>query len=285
VAIVISIAAVPANAGASGFCATSVVHNYLKPLEGLAPLRTEPAEQRLPFAPRNLFFGISGPGPLIVADRKAGTQEVGYFLDYSPTAPHPTGKYLNWLVTAKLDRINSSGRVLKSVGFEQVRGLRFRRSHALSFVLSAEPALFRLEVVFRNGAGERLGRYGRYLRVVESHSEERLTLSQSSYGPGETMAPRLENEGTDRLNYGLGYEIAEFDGVDWAPTSLGPKLFLPIGVDSFPGEAASCWRFTIPAGTPPGKYQFRTSADIYETSATRERPRRLFLNAEFEVVQ
>ncbi len=283
-ATAILVAAAPSGASASSFCETSVVHNYLKPLEGLPSLRTEPTRQRLPFGPGNLFFGTNGQGPLIVDDPQVGSQEVGYFLDYTPTNPQPTGKYLGWLVTAKLDRVDSTGRVRESAGFKQVRGLRFRSSHTLSFELSEEPALYRLEVVFRNDSGKRLGRFGRYLRVLESHPEERLTLLQSAYRPGETVVPRLENEGTDRLSYGLGYSIEQFDGAAWVPTSLGPKFFLAIGLDSFPGEAASCWEFTVPIDTPPGRYRFRTSADAYKTTARQERPERSSLTAEFEVV-
>jgi hypothetical protein len=283
-AIVILIAAAPSSARAGSFCETSVVHNYLKPLESLPSLKAEPARQRLPFGPSNLFFGISGQGPLIVDGPETGNQEVGYFLDYTPTNPHPTGKYLDWLVTAKLDRIDSTGLVRNSTGFKQVRGLHFRSSHTLSLELPEEPALYRLEVVFRDHSGKRLGRFGRYLRALKSHSEERLTLTQSTYSAGETVAPRLEDEGTDRLFYGLGYRIDEFDGVNWVPTSLGPKFFLLIGLSSFPGEAASCWRFTVPANTPPGRYRFYTSADVYKTTARDERPRRSALTAEFEVV-
>ena len=283
-AAVIFVATTPSGASAGSFCETSVVHNYLKPLESLPSLRTEPTRQRLPFGPGNLFFGTSGQGPLIVSGPEVGSQEVGYFLDYTPTNPHPTGRYISWLVTAKLDRIDPIGRARESAGFKQVRGLRFHSSHSLSFEISEEPALYRLEVVFRNGSGKRLGHFGRYVRVIDSHSDERLTLMQSTYHPGETVAPRLENEGTDRLSYGLGYGIEEFDGGNWVPTSLGPKFFLLIGLYSLPGETASCWGFTVPTDTPLGRYRLQTSADVYKTTARQERPEHSSLTAEFEVV-
>jgi len=282
-AIFIALLAAPL-ARADSFCGQSIIHDYLKPLKELPTLRGEPTKQQLPFAPRNLFFGPIGQGALIVSNSTAGKQEVGYFLDYTPTSPHPTGRHLNWVVTAKLSRIDSTGRVLQRIGFKQVRGIRFHSSHVLSFELSEEPALYRLEVVFRDGSGKRLGRFGRYLRAVESHSDVRFTLAQSAYHAGETVLPRLENEGTDRLLYGLGYSIEQFDGVNWTPTSLGPKIFLAIGLASSPGEAVSCWGFKIPAETSPGKYRLSTSADVYETTARDERSTRVPLNAEFEVV-
>jgi len=256
-----------------------MVQDYLKPLEDLPSLTSEPVGQQPPFAPHDLSFGTTGPETLVI-----GKQKVGYFLDYRPTVAQPTGKDLDWLVTAKLARINSSGRVLESGGFKRVRGLRFHRRHTLAFELSSEPALYRLEVVFRNSAGKRLGHYGRYLRVLEPQPGPHLTLLQSTYRPGETVAPRLENEGPNWLFYGLGYGIEEFDGSNWVPTSLGPKAFLLIGLISSPGETASCWRFTIPADIAPGKYRLRTSIDIYKEPSRREPRESAYLTAEFEVV-
>lgn len=278
-AIPVLVAVVPASAGASGFCETGAVRNYEKPLEALPPLRPGPVDERLPFGPRNLFFGPIGDGPVAV-----GSQQVGYSLTYSRSTPRPTGKKLGWLVTAKLDRIDAKGRALERLAFKQVDGLRLPSKHTLAFRISAEPALYRIEVVFRDGSGKRLGRYGKYLLIIEQQSGARLNLLQSSYRPGETVVPRLENEGTDTLFYGLGYVIEEFDGVEWVPTSLGPKFFLLIGLSSSPGEAASCWRFTVPAETPPGKYRFRLSIDVYKEPSRRESPEHSSLTAEFEVV-
>jgi hypothetical protein len=256
-----------------------MVQDYLKPLEGLPALTSEPVGHRLPFAPPNLSFGATGTETLAI-----GRQEAGYFLDYIPTAAHPTGRDLGWLVTAKLARINPAGRVLERVDFKRVRGLRFHRRHKLAFGLSPEPALYRLEVVFRNSSGKRLGRYGRYLRVMAPQPGPHFTLFQTAYRPGETVAPRLENEGVSWLFYGLGYVIEAFDGSNWVPTSLGPKVFLAIGLISGPGETASCWRFTIPAGATPGRYRLLTSIDIYDEPSHREPAEKAFLAAEFEVV-
>jgi hypothetical protein len=277
VPIVLLVAVTPASA--SSFCENGRVHDYLRPLEGLPSLTSEPVGQQVPFAPHDLSFGVSGPDTLAI-----GKQKVGYYLDYTPTATHPTSRDLGWLVTAKLTRINSAGRMLERVGFKRVRGLRSHRKYILAFELSSEPALYRLEVVFRNSSGKRLGRYGRYLRVLEPQAGPHLTLFQSAYRPGETVAPRLENEGTGWLFYGLGYRIEEFNGSDWVPTSLGPKAFLLIGLSSGPGETASCWRFTIPADTASGQYRLLTSIDVSKEPSLREPAEKTFLTAEFEVV-
>jgi hypothetical protein len=277
-AVLLLAAAGTANARASAFCETSVIHNYEKPLEAMPPIRASPERERLPFGPGNLFFGTIGIGPVAV-----GSQEVGYAMTYSRTAPHPTGSKLGWLVTAKLDRVDATRRVTEPVAFEQVDGVRFPSKHQLAFKVSSKPALYRIEAVFRDGSGKRLGRYGRYLRVVQMHSEKRLALPQTSYRVGETVAPRLENEGTDTLFYGLGYAVDKFDGINWAPTSLGPEAFLLIGLYSFPGEAASCWPFTVPAEAQAGEYRLRLSVTTYKALPIRKRPHASFLTAEFEV--
>ncbi len=273
------VAVVPTSASAGSFCESGPVHDYLKPLDGLPSLTSEPVGERVPFAPHHLSFGATGPNTLAI-----GKQKAGYYLDYRPKAAHPNKRDLGWLVTAKLTRINSAGRVLESVGFKRVRGLRSHRRYTLAFELSSEPALYRLEVVFRNSSGKRLGRYGRYLRVLEPQAGPHLTLFQSTYRPGETVAPRLENEGTGWLSYGLGYGIEEFNGSGWAPTSLGPKVFLLIGLSSGPGKTASCWRFTIPADTAPGRYRLLTSIEVYKDASDRELVEKTSLSAEFEVV-
>lgn len=270
---------VPASAAASGFCETSTVHNYEKPLESMPPIRQGPTTQKLPFGPANVFFGSVGPGPLAI-----GSEEVGYFLDYTRIATHPKGKRLDWLVTAKLDRVDTEGHTQESVAFEKVGGLRFPSEHTLAFVLSAKPALYRVEIVFRDGSGQLLGRYGEYVRVMLPHPESRLTLPQSAYRPGEVVAPRLENMGTDRLLYGLGYSIEKFDGTGWSRASISPTgAVLLIGLGSGPGEAASCWSFAVPSGAPPGQYRFLLSADAYRGDR-REHPEKLALSTEFEIL-
>lgn len=276
----IAIAAVlPASAAASGFCETSQVHNYEKPLEGMPPVRPSPETQKLPFGPGNIFFGSRGPGPLAI-----GSEEVGYSLDYTRIATHPSGKRLDWLVIAKLDQVDAEGHVQKRVAFDQVNGLRFPSKHTLAFPLSARPALYRLEVVFRDGSGQRLGRYGEYVRVMRSRPEAHLVLSQSAFRPGELVAPRLENKGTDRLFYGLGYSIEEFDGTGWSRASISPTgAVLLIGLWSGPGEAASCWRFVVPTDAAPGKYRFVLSVDAYR-GAAREHSEKLALSSEFEIL-
>ena len=268
---------VPANAVAGSFCETRTVRNYEQPLERMPPIRKVPARQKLPFGPGNISFGQQSSGPLVV-----GSEEVGYFLDYTRTTAHPNGKRLNWLVTAKLDRVDAEGQALESIAFRQLDGLRFPSKRTLSFPLSSRPALYRLEIVFRDRSGQRLGRYGEYMRVMRPDSESRLTLPHVAFHPGEVVAPTLVNEGTDRLSYGLAYAIEEFDGTGWSRAPLGQMFFLAIGLGSGPGVAASCWSFSVPSGATPGKYRFVVSADAYRSDSSN--PEKRTLTAEFEIL-
>jgi hypothetical protein len=152
------------------------------------------------------------------------------------------------------------------------------------FRLSGKPSLYRFEIEFLNWAGKRIGRFGRYLRVLRPRRDARLALNPTSFRPGDTVAPRLENFGTESLLYGLGYSIESYDGAAWARSPIDRPRPIPlIGLRTGPGEAASCWDFTIPSDAPPGLYRF-----VWSGRASREtipgHDGRLKLTAEFQVL-
>jgi len=134
------------------------------------------------------------------------------------------------------------------------------------FRLPGKPSLYRFEIEFRNRAGKRIGRFGRYLRVMRPRRDARLTLKATSFQPGETVSPRLENFGTESLLYGLGYSIESYDGATWSRSAIDRPRPVPlIGLRTGPGEAASCWDFTIPPDARPGLHRF-----VWSGRASRE---------------
>ena len=84
-----------------------------------------------------------------------------------------------------------------------------------SFSVSAKPALYRIEIIFQDGHGKRLGRYGEYLRVVRPNEDARLVVTPSSLIPGETVHARVENFGTDAVSYGEGSRIERYGDAGW----------------------------------------------------------------------
>jgi hypothetical protein len=250
----------------------------MKPLATMPKLPAAPLTDRLPFGPRNVFFSRVGQSPLVI-----GGGEIGFGLDYSETATKPTGRRLSWIVTAKLSRA-IAGNDWGAIDSRQLRGLSFPSGHQLAFTVSGKPAIYRIEVVFRDGSGKKLARYGQYFRVLRPTLDAKLSLDKSAFYPGEVVAPWLDNHGTEPLFYGLAYSIESFNGNGWERASIAPSGIVPlIGLWSGPGESASCWRFTVPTNAPPGLYRFVWKGNVARAESIAQR-RPLTLIAEFEIL-
>lgn len=274
---VIAISAHPAQADAETLCQRGVVHDYEKSLKRLPSLRSAPSSEHLPFAPRNLFFYRVGHGPLLM-----GGGEVGYSL-YLESARHPGGQAAGWLVTAKLAEVDHQGRNVAKSRWRRLRIANSPFSQRLAFRVSREPALYRLEIVFRNRSGKKLARYGEYFRVLESEIDANLVLPTTVFRPGELVVPRLVNRGTEPLFYGLHYTIESFDGTQWVTAKITPTgPVLAIGISSGPGEWASCWQFRIPPDAAPGLYRFVWSGSAGRNGRLNGR-NPFTLSAEFEI--
>lgn len=292
VVVVIGFAPAPA-ATAAGVCNTEVVRNYLKPVEGLPDLRKT---DDLPFGPSGLFLEPRGQSPLMLP----GNHDLGYTVSFrrgtSNGRPNP---HLNWLVTAKLARLNRRGVARRALGWDRKRitSLGPRRDVSLRLPSSVAAGLYRLEIVFRNGADKRLGRFGEYVRVLRptGPTTSRLTLNKTSFLPGETVSAEAEEHGIGWLEVSDVYSIETYDGSTWTRAPISPKgVSLLIGTLIGPGEAtsvshfnpsASCWSFTIPSGAPPGLYRFvvnGNSMSVTENRLTPDTP--LTLTSEFQIL-
>lgn len=269
----VSIAAVAAfclttvpTAAASGFCESKTVGNWAKPLEEMPALRSVRADRRLPFGPRGVYLYPGTQGEILLP-RKGG--RVGYVLRIpyrSAKNGNPNFPRLNWLVTTNLAQVDRRGQLIRTLDSSRRRitgpgsngGFQFEKPRALGF--------YRVEIVFRNGVGKKLGRFGEYFRVVLPVADVRLTLNATSYRPGETISACLENYGTTLVLYGgcvagssslYGqFSIQVFDGSAWQRSPIDPGGFCAdVGLALAPARAASAGTFTIPTDAPPGLYR------------------------------
>jgi len=175
-----------------------------------------------------------------------------------------------------------------SIGRARVRHRTVVRPHDgvldLSFSVSARPALYRVEILFENMSGKRLGRYGQYFRVVPIVRRARLGIESSAYHAGETVRARIENFGTTLVTFGVPYSVQRYDGSTWtkAPESpKGPWIMPLLLVQS--GYAGGCFGFRTPESMAPGLYRIvkgveypAVNPDGHSSYAT--------LTAEFEVL-
>lgn len=261
------LSAAPAKAD---FCETSKVRDYEKPLRGLPRVPAPPFDDRLDFAPARTFIGRFSPGPLQV-----GSGKRGFTLNFSPDPANPQpSRQLNWRITASLVPLDRSGdptgkprkierhvRRLRPDG-EKYGGLDF------SFAVPGKPALYRVELVFENKAGQRLARFGENFRVLRPSLDLDFFLNGTSFRRGETVQAWLVNRGVAALFFGLGKRIDYWDGTTWTvPPVKFPGGPIPaIGIGIGPGVKTTCWSTTIPADAVAGTYRFVKDVE-YSTSA------------------
>lgn len=263
------------------FCETSVVHDYSQPLQDLPDLRPPPREREVPFGPGNFFLDSVGQRPLIFE-----SERVGFTLFHGRVPGGVVRPRIDWLVSSKLARVDRRGQVVEPTGgiVKHVTGLGSSDGRRFWFQLPAHPGLYRLEIVFENHAGKRLARFGEYIRVLRhTPIDARLTLDDTTFTPGQTVSATVENYGTGVVSFGLGERIEVFDGSNWINSSIDPPGSVPlILLWAGPGEAASCWDFSIPSDAPPGLYRFVVEADhSYQRPPGRRTP--LLLTSDFQI--
>lgn len=245
-------AALPSSAVAlpwnsTPFCQGQPVAGFLKQLDRLPPVRDPEEFERLgPWAPRSVY--LSGSETI-----QTGPASVGWGLRYGILP-----RRLDWLVTAEMTPVNLGGMPVGPTQTKQIKVGRPGRNAFgdLSFSVSDDPAIYRVDISFRNAGGKVLGRFGKYFRIMETQSNVRLKLSATSYQPGGKLSARVENLGTEHVSYEVPYSIQLFDGQFWvrAPQSPSGPWIMPLWI-SPPGRSGSCNSFWIPPDMPPGKYR------------------------------
>jgi hypothetical protein len=275
-----------ASAGMNTFCDTGVVHDYTTPLKRLSRIRPAPFGSPLSFGPARVFLGHFGNGSL-----QLGPGKRGFTLSFSPYEEGHFSPRLDWQVTSRLLEVDRDG---EQVGAPETieKDVKRLRSvddvgHGTEFAydVPGRPALYRVEIVFENAKGERLGRFGENFRVLRPSLDVGLVLNGTSFHRGETVRAWLLNPGVAFLFFGLGRAIEFNDGTAWTrPPVEFPNGPVPaIGLSLGPGEKASCWQVTIPADAVPGTYRFTERLDYYFSFLGHRRP--FEASAEFTVAE
>lgn len=242
-----------AQASGSSFCEQRVVRDYAKPLRQMPSLRSVSAGHKLSFGPHGVYLRSLSHSQILLPESH---ERVGYSLRVLKSG-NPDLPRLNWLITAKLARVDSQGRLR--------RLLESRRRHiagagyngSFGFESPRRLGSYRLEIIFRDSAGRSLGRFGSYFRVVPSVQDARLTLDAASYQPGETVSACLENFGTTGIGSGTcGISIETFEGTAWSRAGFSPPGECPADLALLrPGRTARAGSFELPTDAPAGTYR------------------------------
>jgi hypothetical protein len=257
----IALCATPASSAAAPldqFCPAQTIVDYLPPA-GLPALRELPPSSRLPFAPSRVRIGRDQrpglPKGMGVTDKP---------LAFDLGALGTGGVKVDWKVETLLTSIRPSGKPRKAAASRVQRIRRVPSGPGKSLGLrpgTFKPGLYRLDLVFRDGGGERLGRYSEYVKVVAPRSEFTLALSAPAFRPEDPVYAQVRNPGTDPLSYAGGYLLERLDDGVWTRVEERGNgvVFGTTAVP--PGQAARCEPLLgIPREAPPGVYRLTMTA-------------------------
>lgn len=233
------------------------VKDYLAPIEEAAPVRGVPESGVLPFAPPGLSLQRLGNGPQV------GPGRIGFaFHDEALNWP----RRLNWVIKARLVKVNAKGHVMKVVRRKTerigTRKIEYETVTGQRFGVPGNPALYRVDLDFENIQGRKLGRYSEYFRVMKGRYQVIMTLSDTQVAFGQTLRARIENLGTEPVTADLGLAIEKRDGNRWV--HLATVYDRGKRVDGrtyvFGGETGPCFSYKVPADLGSGT--FRVSEEI-----------------------
>lgn len=265
-----------ASAGSAGAECGPVVKDYLAPLSGLP--KVPPPATKLSFAPKAFAVDAFDPGALV----SSRSVEVGLrlearrsdaFMWTARTRLIEVGRHADHLVKEASSRI---GRVMEG------------DSRRVVVTSPIKAGLYRWETRFTTESGKLLGRYGKNIRVVAPLFQAQVSFDKSTYHPGETLQPCLENLGTETVSYGAAYRIErEVNGTWEKVLPQGEGVWTLIGYSNTPGTAASHWSVSLPSDLTAGKYRFVVDADAIRSASALPVPahrRPVTIAGEFSVV-
>jgi len=240
------------------FCVPSTLVDYAPP-SGLPSVRGLPPSSQLPFAPssRVRFDRDQRPG----LPPEVGLTNRG--LLFGLGALGTGGVRVDWKIESLLMPINAKGKAARKPAAKRVQRVRRVRSGPGQSIglrpNTFKAGLYRLDIVFRDGDGKRLGRYSTYFKISAPHSEFGLAVNGTSFNPTETVFVQVRNPGTDILYYGDDYLLERLVGETWV-TVVAQKAIAVGGTELSLGRADGCdSNYTIPADAEGGRYRLSKS--------------------------
>lgn len=233
-----------------GFCSAGVIKNFLKPIEGLPPVRSLPSSGRLGVGPASLR--LFPPKEALV------TAGVARFEAQGSLEGSPSSGFLRWRVESALFKIhkNSKDETLIARKLKIVRSVQEFGHTSFGISRKVQAGSYRLDIKIVNKSGVALKKYQQYFRVVTARSNLQLGVSATTLHPGETGFLRFENYGTVAASYGYGYHLLNESGEEVPTGAIFPAVLLHLPA----GMAGHCFSLELPDELPPGKYEVYSRA-------------------------
>lgn len=192
---------------------------------------------------------------------------------------------LDWTVTAQLWTANRNGTTLREVDREELFIGDLDATHQPHIEvdpLEGRRGFYRFDMQIVDRAGDGIGSYGAYFKVVPPTWKPRLGLSHDIVRPGERLLIRVENYGSETVTYGESFRVQRFEDGAWAPVAdlTRHPWFMWLGALG-PGGTGRCSSLSLPPDTAPGRYR------IAKQVGTLRWPKgkRFRLTAPFEVIE
>jgi hypothetical protein len=254
--VALSLIGFGASAGAGGaakrpMCEEKAIVDYLAPFRSM-PAASPPPPGRLPFGPRSLQLREANVGQVVVGNRPA----YGYVAMLEGSSAR-SRKPLNWIVAARLEAVNRSGKQQRVVAHRRWRipDLGDLNGRMFSLRINRSEGLYRFALVFRRANGDLLKKYTQYVRAVSAKSQSAILINKDNFRAGERVVIQLANTGTIDVGYGEGGSISALQNGQWEPVlslpSSGKRRAFVLG----PGELGACEGVLLPSNLPPGSYR------------------------------
>lgn len=235
--------------GSPDFCAPKdLVRDF--GLSRLPEVREPPEAGDLPFGPKTVSLILPG-GPLLPIG-----ESFGYRLSSTNYYGHTP---LDWTLKARIVAVGRGGRERQEVDRMQRRIRTITSSDEVKMYLDPlrRPGFYRYDFEIIDSDGQVLGRYGEHLKVFgRSFWKVRLGLSGSRFHPGQRVLSRVENLGTESVEYGEAFSVQRFEGDRWVhDAGATPGAWLLWGGWSGPGASGRCSSLYVDRDFPAGRYR------------------------------
>lgn len=241
----------PVETGRS-FCSKPDPCDYAEPLKRLPKIRRiakppSPAGRSLPFGAKGIELHIDAL-PVVVGSGQFGIAFNGNFED------EPR---VDWTISAQLHPFHRGvlGPEIDHGGV-QIEKLGPLYPSSLNLQVPGRPGFYRFDVQFADSEGHPLGAFAEYLRVVPRSVNAKLAINGWWFRPGQEVAFRIENPGTDPASYGDPYSVEHWQEGRWQEVlRLTPDAWLLYAGIAYAGWAGRCQGLTIPRDLRAGRYR------------------------------
>lgn len=233
-----------------------VIRHYETPPRGFLESSPVPPSGRLPFGPRNIRI-------YSIAEQRTAARFVleGGQFGYGLWIPSGEIENVPWTVTAKLFSTDAQGRPVKLVASNSKRAGALGDGHQRQIMIQVPrvSGFYRYRLSFEDGRRNQIAQFSEYVRVMSATTTVRIGVEHHEYRPGGVLLARVENIGTEGVQFGAQFAIEQFKDAQWVPVGPERKVWPRYLVGLAGGTAGGCMRFVIPVDFAPGEYRLSKS--------------------------